>query len=197
MKYLILLLLTPTFAIASVVGISTHPLSEEARVLSAEMTGYMSQRHEMGAGLRYTQGVGADLFDVSVAGAQDSRALSAGAGYDIALLREDVNQPRVSVKPFVQRLTFEEETSTHMGIAPTLRKGISFAGHEFFPYLALPNGMRLDNEDQDFVFSSALTIGGSMTVPRSEERLVLTLEANKDLGASSDSVGALVSWIWN
>lgn len=190
-------LLFSASAFASIVGITTHPLSDDARVLSAEMTGYMSQRHEMGAGVRYTQGFDGNLLDVTAAGAQNSRSMIVGAGMDFEILREDMNQPRVSMKPYVQQMSFESRSSTLIGAAPSLRKGFTAGGKEIFPYLSLPNGVRLDNKEQELVFYSSLTFGASMALPRSQERLVLTLEANKDLGASSDSVGALISWVWN
>ena len=70
-------------------------------------------------------------------------------------------------------------------------------GKEIFPYLALPNGVRIESDSQEFVFYSSLTFGASMAIPQSQERLVISLEANKNLGASSDYVGALISWVWN
>lgn len=198
MKILILfLLLTSLSAYASVVGVSTHPLSDDSRVLSVAMTGYMSQRNEMGGGVRYTQGFDGNLLDVSVAGAQNSRSMQIGAGMDFEVLKEEIQSPRLSVKPHVQQMRFETETSTLIGVAPSLRKGFSAIGNEIFPYLSLPNGMKIDSDEQEINFYSSLTFGASMAIPDSQERLVLSLEANKNLGASSDYVGALISWIWN
>ncbi len=196
-QILLMLLFLSNSGFASIVGVTTHPLKDDARVLSAEMTGYMSQRNEMGAGVRYTQGLGKNLLDVTAAGGQNSRSMILGAGMDFEVLREDVNQPRVSVKPYVQQMNFEKTSSTLLGAAPTMRKGFTALGKEFFPYLSLPNGMKLDSTSQEFVFYSSLTFGASVSIPQSQERLVLSLEANKNLGASSDYVGALVSWIWN
>jgi hypothetical protein len=173
---------------ASIVGVTTHPLSDEARVFSAEMTGYMSQRNEMGAGVRYTQGFNGNLLDFTAAGAQNSRSMVMGAGLDLEVLKEDMNQPRVSVKPYVQQLKFERDSSTLIGAAPTIRKGVSAVGKEIFPYLSLPNGIRIDGNEQEMIFYSSLTFGASMALPRSQEKLVLSLEANKNLGASSDYV---------
>lgn len=198
MKYItFILFVVSTQSFASIVGVTSHPLNDEARVLSAEMTGYMSQRNEMGAGVRYTQGFNGNLLDVSAAGGQDSRGMILGAGMDLEVLREDINQPRVSIKPYAQQVTFEGESSTLIGAAPSLRKGIATMGREIFPYLALPNGVKIESESQEFVFYSSLTFGASMALPDSQERLVISLEANKNLGASSDYVGALISWVWN
>ncbi len=198
MKYItFILFVVSSQTFASIVGVTTHPLNDQARVLSAEMTGYMSQRNEMGAGIRYTQGFDGNLLDVSAAGGQDSRGMILGAGMDLEVLREDMNQPRVSVKPYAQQISFEGESSTLIGAAPSLRKGVATMGREIFPYLALPNGVKIESESQEFVFYSSLTFGASMALPDSQERLVISLEANKNLGASSDYVGALISWVWN
>lgn len=183
---------------ASVMGVSTHPLNEEARVLSAEMTGYMSQRNEMGAGLRYTQEVSRyRRLDFSVAGGQDSRGLIAGGGMDFELLSEDVNQPRVSIKPFIQHQKFESMNSNLLGAAPSIRKGFAVAGQEFFPYLALPTGIKIDSDTEEFDYYASMSFGMSMPFPGAHnERVLLNIEGNKNMGAAPDYIGALVSWVW-
>lgn len=162
------------------------------------MTGYMSQRNEMGAGLRYTQEV--DQFkrlDVSAAGGQDSRNLQLGTGMDFEMFQEDINQPRISIKPYVQHQKFEASSATLLGTAPTIRKGFSTSGVEFFPYLAVPFGMKVDSDDNGFVYYSSLTFGASMPFPGgNNDRILLSLEGNRSMGNSSDYVGALVSWMW-
>lgn len=199
MKILILtFLFIPFTLLASVMGVSTHPFNDEARVLSAEMTGYMSQRHEMGAGLRYTQEVARyKTLDFSVAGGQDSRALLMGGGMDFELLSEDMNQPRVSIKPFFQYQKFEASTSNLIGAAPSIRKGFSVQGNEFFPYLALPTGIKIDSATDEFVYYASMTFGISMPFPGAQnEKILLSVEGNRNMGASSDYIGCLVSWIW-
>lgn len=183
---------------ASIVGITTHPLNEEARVFSAEMTGYMSERNEMGAGLRYTQEVGQfRRLDFTAAGGQNSRGLIVGSGMDFELLSEDVYQPRISIKPYYQHQKFDEKKSNLLGAAPTIRKGFSFSGQEVFPYLALPNGIKLDSDTDEFVYYSSLTVGASMPFPgANNNRVLLSVEGNKSLGSSSDYIGCLVSWMW-
>ncbi|MGE3610354.1 MAG: hypothetical protein AB7I27_12250 [Bacteriovoracaceae bacterium] len=182
---------------ASVVGVTTHPLNEGARVFSAEMTGYMNLRHEMGGGLRYTQEMKRNqLLDVTVAGAQESRAFTAGTGMDIAFLEEDVNQPRVSIKPYFQYQKFNDTSDNFFGAAPTIRKGFVVNDHEFFPYLAIPSGMKVNNDSSAFNFYSSLTLGASMPFPGQDRNLLLSFEGNKNMGSSSDYIGCLVSWIW-
>lgn len=193
------LILLPLTSLASVMGVSTHPFSDEARVLSAEMTGYMSQRNEMSMGLRYSHEVSHNrMLDFSVAGGQDSRGLLMGAGMDFELVSEELYRPRVSIKPFMQYQKFEAEASNLIGAAPSIRKGFSVQGQEFFPYLAVPTGIKIDSTTDEFVYYASMTLGMSMPFPGSQnERILLSFEGNKNMGASSDYLGCLVSWIWN
>lgn len=183
---------------ASVVGISTHPLNEEARVLSAEMTGYMSQHHEVGMGIRYTQELNrGQLFDLMAGGAQDARGLVVGAGMDFELLEEDVSQPRLSIKPYFQHQKFESDKLNLVGAAPTMRKGFSIQGQEFFPYLAVPTGIKIDNANDAFDYYASLSLGASVPLAvAGGDKLVVSVEGNKNLGASYDYMGVLLSWIW-
>jgi hypothetical protein len=194
--FLLLAISLPTFA--SVVGISTHPLNDEARVLSAEMTGFMSQQHEVGMGLRYTQELDtARILDISAAGGQDSRAFSLGAGMDLVALDEDVYQPRTSLKPFIQYQKIDGEKYNFVGVAPTLRKGFNIQGQDFFPYLGLPGGIKITNSNDEFVYFASVTLGASMPFPGFDhQNILLSLEGNKNLGATSDYLGCLVSWVW-
>lgn len=196
--YLALILL-PFTSFASVMGVSTHPFTDEARVLSAEMTGYMSQRNEMSMGLRYSHEVSRyRMLDFSVAGGQDSRGLIMGTGMDFELVSEELYRPRVSIKPFMQYQKFEAETSNLIGAAPSIRKGFSVQGQEFFPYIAVPSGIKIDSTTDEFVYYASMTLGMSMPLPGSQnERILLSFEGNKNMGASSDYLGCLISWIWN
>ncbi len=199
MKHILICLLFFSFySQASVVGISTHPLNDEAKVLSAEMTGYMSQRQEVGLGMRYTQELNPGrILDISASGAQDSRGLALCTGVDFELLQEDVSQPRVSLKPYYQYLKFEDINQNLIGAAPTIRKGFSIQGNEFFPYLAVPTGIKIHSDSQEFDYYASLTLGASMPLPAAGgDKLLVSVEGNKNLGASSDYLGVLLSWVW-
>lgn len=199
MKIILLLLLLLPFSLkASIVGISNYPLNEQARVLSAEMTGYMSQRNEMGAGVRYTHELERyRIMDLTASGGQESRGLILGGGVDFELLSEDVSQPRVALKPYFQHHKFEAENSNLVGAAPSIRKGFSINGQEVFPYLALPSGLKLDSESDEFVYYASMSLGASMPFPgANNDKVLLSVEGNKNMGASSDYFGCLVSWVW-
>ncbi len=182
----------------SVVGMSTYPINDEGRLISAEVTGHMSQRNELASGLRYTQEVDrGKILDVTASGAQYSRGLHLGTGMDFTLIREDVSAPRVSIKPYLQLQKFENQSSNLIGAAPTIRKGMSIQGREFFPYLAIPSGLKIDSTTNEFVYYASMTFGASMPFPgANNDKVLLSLEGNKNMGASSDYIGCLVSWIW-
>lgn len=199
MKIILLFaLLLTSAANSSVIGITNHPLSDEARVLSAELAGYMSQRQEMGMGLRYTQAIGeGQLLDFNLGGAQHSRGLTFGGGVDFELLPDEDSQPRVSIKPFYQHQKFDQTKLNTFGGAPALRKGFNINGQDFYPYLAVPMGIIVDSSSDEFDYFAQLSLGASAPLPiAGGDKLVASIEANKDLGASSDSVSGLISWIW-
>lgn len=199
MKHILILAFFLSFNVsASVVGMSTYPINDEGRLVSAELTGHMSARNEMASGLRYTQEVDRDkILDVTVSGAQYSRGLNIGTGLDFTLLREDVSAPRISIKPYLQFQKFENQTSNLLGAAPIIRKGVSIQGREFFPYLAVPSGLKIDSATSEFVYYASMTLGASMPFPgANNDKVLLSLEGNRNMGASSDYIGCLVSWIW-
>lgn len=196
-RFFILLLLISFPAFSSVVGVTTLPLGQEARVITGELAGYFNKRNEMGAGLRYTQSVFENHFlDVGISGGQYSRGFTVNAGMDFQLSREDENQPRVSFKPFYMNQHFDRESSSIIGVAPTFRKTARIEEFEFYPFLALPNGIILGESD-DFNFYSSLSVGASMPFPgANNEKLALTVEGNKNLGQAYDYISASASWIW-
>jgi hypothetical protein len=199
MKFLSLLIFVIcTSAQASVVGITTHPLSAEARALSLETTGYFNQRHEMGVGLRYTHGMQqGQLLDIMAGGAQHSRGFTFGAGMDFEILQDEGSQPRVSIKPFYQQQKFEGNKSSVIGAAPSLRKSVDILGTILNPFIAVPLGVQVDSSDDEFVYYASLSFGASLAIPNTDEKLLVSLEGNKNMGASSDYLGALISWVWN
>jgi hypothetical protein len=197
LSLLIFIICTSAHA-SSVVGLTTHPLSDDARAISLETTGYFSQRQEMGIGLRYTHGIQqGQLLDIMAGSAQYSRGFTFGAGMDFEILQDEGAQPRVSIKPFYQQQKFEGDKSSVIGGAPTLRKSVDILGTIFNPFIAVPLGVEIDSSDDEFVYYASLSFGASMAIPNTEEKLLVSLEGNKNMGASSDYLGALLSWVWN
>ncbi|MFA7613680.1 MAG: hypothetical protein WCY48_05530 [Candidatus Caldatribacteriota bacterium] len=176
-------------------GISTHPLKIHSQAFTAEMLGHMGHSREIGMGMRYTR----DLdyfkrFDVAVSAGENSQSYLIGAGLEVEVLSEDIETPRMGIKGFYQYQKELFANYSHLGIAPNVSKGFSLEGMEFFPFLALPVGMKIDNASDEFIYSAALSAGVSVPVVRD---ILVNLELNRDLGASSDYIGLLISWMWN
>lgn len=187
---------------SSIIGISTHPLKEHSHAFSAEMLGHMGgsyQEREVGMGIRYTRDL--DYFkrwDMAILGGEKSQQYRLGTGLEWELLSEDLERPRLGLKGFYQYLKDRDANFSLIGLAPNLSKGFVISAIEVFPYLALPVGMRLDNNSDEFDYYFALTSGLSMPLPGDwGGDVLLNLELNRDLGASSDYIGLLISWMWN
>lgn len=195
---LFLALLAPLSLMASVVGVSTHPLSADAKVVSLGTTGFMNLRHEMGLNLRYTQELNpGSVIDFTANGAQSSRHYMVGGGLDVELLSEGDSRPRFSLKPFYQYQRMDTDNAAVMGAAPIIKKGLNIQGQNFYPYLALPAGIKIDSHTDVFVYYASLSLGASMPLPQAGgDKLFVSLETNKNMGAANDSVSALISWIW-
>lgn len=196
MRYLLLLyffLWAPLEA--SIMGISTHPLKIHSQAFTAEMLGHMGQSREIGMGARYTSDVDYfKRFDVAFSAGEDSQSYLIGTGLEVEILSEDIEKPRMGVKGFYQYKKEQLSNYSHIGIAPNVSKGFSLEGIEFFPFVALPVGIKIDNASDKFIYSAALSMGVSVPVVRD---VLVNLELNRDLGASSDYIGLLFSWMWN
>ena len=198
MKFLIFSLFTLSLATqASVVGITTHPQSDEARVLSLETAGYFSHRHEMSGGIRYTHGFSdSELLDIAIGAGQYSRGMTVSVGMDFELLKDEDNQPRLSLKPFFQHQKFDSSKHSNLGFAPILRKGLNISGLDFYPYLAIPTGMKLDSETDEFKYFAQASLGATFTIPGTQDSLALGFEGSKNLGSANDSLNLNISWVW-
>jgi hypothetical protein len=197
MKYLsILFFIFSTNLYSSVIGISSYPLHRKAQVVSAEMTGFMGAEREVGMGLRYLQKLNTiQTVDVSASGGQERQAWQMGAGLDFKILAEEGNLPRLTIKPYWQYQKIDRENYVTTAVAPTISKGFVIQGYEFYPYVSIPSGIRTINSTNEFTYLAAANLGAVLPVP--DERLLLSFEANRNFGASTDYLSFLVSWIWN
>ena len=146
-------------------GISTFPLQEEAKVLSAEVTGIVHNGAGIGLQARYTQKLNAvSAVDAGVGIAGGERSARLFAGYDYELFPDYDMQPRTSLKAFLENSKEFGTRRNILGLAPTVSKGFSFWGHEAFPYIALPYGISLDGKKNSYetTFSANLGISGTI-----------------------------------
>lgn len=197
MKHLsILLFIFCTHAYSSVIGVSSYPLHRKAQVISAEMTGFMGSERELGMGLRYLHKLNSvQTIDLAASGGQQERAWQMGAGLDFKIFSEDGYLPRLSVKPYWQYQKIGEENFVTTAVAPTVSKGFVIQGFEFYPYVSIPSGIRTISSTNQFTYLAAANFGAVLPVPH--EQLLLSFEANRNFGASTDYLSLLVSWVWN
>ena len=196
---LIILMLSSFTALASPIGMSTYPFSDGGGAISAELTGYMNKSHEVGAGLRFTQGLNSDQnFDLYGSGSHGARSYQLGAGFSQAILSEEESRPFLGLKAFVESQKFEDTRFLSLGGAPTIRKTWSVDSFEFNTYLAVPMGMKLNNETDAFDFFAATVLGYASVFPGFDNKnLILSVEGMKNMGKSDDALAILTSWMWN
>lgn len=144
-------------------GISTFPLEQDKKVLSAEVTGIVSDGGGLGLQARYTQKLNeASSVDAGLGISGGERSARLFAGYDYQLFPDYDTQPRTSLKAFVENSKEFGTRKNILGIAPTLSKGLSFWGNEAFPYISLPYGISLDSKRNQYetTFSANIGISG-------------------------------------
>ncbi len=147
-------------------GISTFPLEVESKFVSAEFTGITSSGGGMGLQTRFTQKLSqAGTIDAGLGISGGERSARLFAGYDYELFPDYENQPRTSIKAFVENSKEFNSRRNILGLAPTVSKGFSFWGKEAFPYLSLPYGISLDGKNNSYKTTLSANVGISGIVP--------------------------------
>lgn len=144
-------------------GISTFPLEQDKKVLSAEVTGIVSDGGGVGLQARYTQKLNeASSVDAGLGISGGERSARLFAGYDYELFPDYDIQPRTSVKAFIENSKEFGTRRNIIGVAPTVSKGFSFWGSEAFPYISLPYGISLDGKKNQYetILSANIGISG-------------------------------------
>ena len=143
-------------------GISTFPLEQDKKVLSAEVTGIVSSGGGVGLQARYTQKLNElSTVDAGLGISGGERTARLFAGYDYELFPDYDIQPRTSIKAFIENSKEFGTRRNILGIAPSMSKGFSFWGHEAFPYLSLPYGISLDGKRNEYETTLSANLGVS------------------------------------
>ncbi len=186
------LLAIPSFA--SNVGISVHPLETEARILSTEYTGRLSNGSSQGLQVRYLHTYTSELnFDAGFqVSKEDISTLFAGATYEF--YPDFENQPKIAARGFIERERNNDQNVTNFGIAPIVSKGYSFSGYPAYPYVSLPMRLSLVELGDDYIFRSSLAMGISGNLPfEGFTNVVGNVEANVNLKDSFSSLSVGLS----
>ena len=163
-------------------GLSTFPLEVETKLISAEFTGITSAGGGVGMQARYTQKLtenGTLDAGLGLSGGEHSARLF--AGYDVELFPDYENQPRTSIKAYVENSKEFGARRNIMGIAPTVSKGFTFWGKEAFPYLSVPYGISLNGSNHSYNTTMSANIGISGVIPSEIGR-------NKQLTANAEAI---------
>lgn len=141
-------------------GISTFPLEQDRKVLSAEVTGIVSDGGGLGLQARYTQKLSeASTVDAGLGISGGERSARLFAGYDFEIFPDYDIQPRTSIKAFIENSKEFGSRKNILGIAPSVSKGFSFWGNEAFPYLSIPYGISLDGKRNQYATTLSANIG--------------------------------------
>jgi hypothetical protein len=142
------------------IGLSTYPLEVETKLISTEFTGITSFGGGLGMQARFTDKIDAKgTIDagLGISGGEHSARLF--AGYDYELFPDYENQPRTSIKAFIENSKEFNSRRNILGIAPTFSKGFTFWGKEAFPYLSIPYGISLNGSNNSYNTTISANIG--------------------------------------
>ncbi|MFZ4712674.1 MAG: hypothetical protein ACOYL6_03075 [Bacteriovoracaceae bacterium] len=204
MKKIIALLCTliSSQVFAYSMGVSTHPFEVDKKVITTEATGTMATNAGSGAGIqaRYYQRLTQEMHVDGGFGVSSSTATARTlfVGSDYMFFPEYQNQPRISLKGMLSNTKERELSRNNLGMAPTVSKGFVIQGQEIYPFLALPMGISLDNKNNQYKGTSALSFGATGNIPVDGfQKLTANLEANINLKNTYSSVFMGVSYPLN
>lgn len=166
-------------------GLSTYPLEVESKFISAELTGITSAGGGVGMQARFTDKLtdkGTIDAGLGISGGERSARLF--AGYDFELFPDYENQPRTSIKAFIENSKEFNARRNIFGVAPTVSKGFTFWGKEAFPYLSLPYGVSLNSKNNSYSTTLSANLGISGLIPAD-------IGADKQLTASAEAIISL------
>lgn len=148
------------------IGYTTHPMAENQKLISTEMTGIVSDNGGMGIQVRYTQKMNKLVSidaGLGISGGDRDQRIFASVDYEI--YPDYMRQPRFSLKSSIERADEFKTTNTVISVAPTLSKGFNFWGREAFPYVAVPFGLSLNSDKKSYETITSLNTGINGQVP--------------------------------
>ena len=141
-------------------GLSTYPLEVETKLISAELTGITSTGGGFGMQARFTDKLTErGTIDAGLGISGGERSARVFAGYDYELFPDYENQPRSSIKAFIENSKEFDARKNIIGIAPSVSKGFTFWGNEAFPYISLPYGISLNGKNNSYNTTLSANIG--------------------------------------
>jgi|GEM_PF-523106 len=172
------------------VGLSTFPLSEGTKAVSAEATGVVTRGGGAGIQARYSQKLN-NITTVDagfgISGGERSGRVFAGMDYEI--LPDYEKQPRMSLKAIIQNSKDFGASNNSFSLAPTFSKGLNVQGKEVYPYLAIPYGVMLNSDSKTYETTLNLALGANGHLPiEGYERWIANVEVTANLQDSYSGV---------
>jgi hypothetical protein len=177
-------------AMATTIGMSTHPFSVKKQVITTEFTSYNSNGAGAGINARYLNKLSEKVnFDAGFGISDGDRASRLFAGFDYELFPDYGRQPRTSLKGLLETADFDGDRINSVGVAPTVSKGFAFWGREAFPFLSLPTkiGLNADNNTYETQVAIAAGITGILPIG-GYNNLLGNIETNFSLRNSYTSI---------
>ena len=183
-------ILTATQAMATTIGVSTHPFTMKKQVITTEYDTYTSVGKGAGISAKYYRQINDEVnMDAGFTITNGDRANRVFAGADYLLVPDYGRQPRISIKGLIESADFDGQRINGVGVAPTLSKGFSFWGKEAFPFVALPWKLNLNADDNAYESSTALALGITGRLPfDGYENLIGNFETNVNIRNSYTAI---------
>lgn len=169
-----------TAAMATTVGVSTHPFTMKKHVITTGFDNYLSSGSGMGMSARYFQRLNSKMnIDAGFGITDGDRSSRFVMGADFEIVPDYGRQPRFSLKGILETENLDNDRVNSFGAAPTLSKGFAFWGKEAFPFVSLPMKVSLNTDENTYETSTALAMGITGRLPVAGfKNLVGNLETN-------------------
>jgi hypothetical protein len=169
-------------AFSQSIGVSTFPLEQNKGLVTTEFVNYAASNDQGGPGFqaRYTRKLNSAVtIDGGLAFADSAYNKRFFVASDIEILPDYGNQPRVSVRPFIQRAQEFKNYKNIIGAAPVVTKGFNTWGKEVYPYAALPMSLVLISGSQKYETRTVLALGAAAKSPFKEfENVIFSAEGD-------------------
>ena len=200
-KHLILLLsvVFPITVFGYGLGISTHPLGLQKKIINAEVGGVISNGTGAGVQARYVQKINPVMvIDGGIGASGGDRSSRFFLGSDFLILPDYGYQPRFSLKTTLENAKEFGGRHNILSVSPTVSKGFSFWGYEAYPFVGLPVGLNLDNDSKTYNSQIMAALGATGRIPiKGYERFMANLEGNINIKDGYSSVFVGISYPLN
>lgn len=164
-------------------GVSSHPLQLEERLITTEFGGTFNEGKGAGLQARFTQKINDKMTgDAGFGFSSGDRKYRLFANLDYEIFPDYMKQPKVTVRGTLSRAEEFDSGINRMGLTPTVSKGFVISNREVFPYLALPFSLDLNSDNSEYEFVSQIAFGATSNAPvAGYEHLLVNFEGTVNI----------------